>query len=331
MLRLHEESGCQRFIVHSRKALLSGLPPAFKQLPLDEEAASGRAGGAGFVTTRQNRLQELVPLRYDFPQRLRRELPASCKVELNGGVRTIADIRRHLGLPHDVILPLDHTNSKGARGKKRSGHDRAGPASSLAGRCVSLCLSVSLFLCVCVCLGVCLCLCLSVCVSVSDSDSDSDSDSSTEAQPLVGMDGVMLGRIARDRPFFFSRIDSEVFGEPTDPLESPGEGGGGGGGGGRGEWDGRLRLLEAYASYANEEQRSGREPSRCAARARAPPPPPPPPHTHTHTYFLPPHSFARTDLTSSCAPQGDAAEATQPGVRRGGRVPALYNAQATHT
>ena len=170
MLRLHEESGCQRFIVHSRKALLSGLPPAFKQLPLDEEAVAGRAGGAGFVTTRQNRLQELVPLRYDFPQRLRRELPACCKVELNGGVRTIADIRRHLGLPHEVILPVDHTNSKSARGKKRSGHDRAGPASSLAGRCVSLCLSVSLFLCVCVCLGVCLgvcpCLCLSVCVCV---------------------------------------------------------------------------------------------------------------------------------------------------------------------
>ena len=27
------------------------------------------------------------------------------------------------------------------------------------------------------------------------------------------LDGVMLGRLARDQPWFFSRVDSEIFGE----------------------------------------------------------------------------------------------------------------------
>jgi tRNA-dihydrouridine synthase A len=203
VLRLHEESGCQRFIVHSRKALLSGLPPSVKQLVLDDEAARTGGSSTDFVTTRQNRLQELVPLRYDFPRRLKHELPGCCQVELNGGVQTIADIRHHLGLPHSAA---GDQNQPSRRIQRRSSRD----------------------------------------------------SSAADDQPIVGMDGVMLGRIARDRPFLFSRIDSEVFGDPTDPLQSLRAGDNGG----RGEWDGRLRLLEAYADYATEEQKSGREPSR---------------------------------------------------------------------
>eukprot|EP01043_Picozoa_sp_COSAG02_P023118 COSAG02_NODE_1225_length_13785_cov_12.911588_2_plen_509_part_00 len=217
-LRLHEESGCQRFIVHSRKALLSGLSPGLKQLLLNDEAAraSGASTGAtGFVTTRQNRLQELVPLRYDFPRRLKRELPACCKVELNGGVKTIADIRHHLGLPHNTVREQIKSNRTRNR---RHGRDRNPQAATQIG-------------------------------------------SAADDQPSVGMDGVMLGRIARDCPFLFSRIDSEVFGDPTDPLQTSGVLSNGDDGG-RGKWDGRLRLLEAYASYANEEQKSGRETSR---------------------------------------------------------------------
>jgi tRNA-dihydrouridine synthase len=212
VLRLHEESGCQRFIVHSRKALLGGLPPGFKQLLLDDEAARAGSSSVGFVTTRQNRLQELVPLRYDFPRRLKLELPANCKVELNGGVKTIVDIRHHLGLPHNTVA--DQSSPKRAHTKKRHGRDRRPPATTRNG-------------------------------------------SAAGDPTVVGMDGVMLGRIARDRPFLFSQIDSEVFGDATDPLQSSNTRSNG-----RGEWDGRLRLLEAYASYANEEQKSGRETSR---------------------------------------------------------------------
>ena len=48
--------------------------------------------GAGTVTTRQNRLASLVPLRYEFAHRLKREHPA-LRVELNGGVKTTAEVR----------------------------------------------------------------------------------------------------------------------------------------------------------------------------------------------------------------------------------------------
>ncbi len=33
-----------------------------------------------------------------------------------------------------------------------------------------------------------------------------------------GVDGCMLGRTARDDPFFFARLDSEVFGDPPPPV-----------------------------------------------------------------------------------------------------------------
>jgi len=57
------ESGVRVFIVHARKALLSGVSP------------------------RENR--EIPPLRYEVPQRLKRERP-DLTVVLNGGLRTVA-------------------------------------------------------------------------------------------------------------------------------------------------------------------------------------------------------------------------------------------------
>jgi len=56
------ESGCRTFIVHARKALLSGLSP------------------------KQNR--EIPPLRYEFVHRLKRDFP-ELDVILNGGVETL--------------------------------------------------------------------------------------------------------------------------------------------------------------------------------------------------------------------------------------------------
>ena len=60
--------------MHARKALLAGVPAAL----LDEvtgEAAAGRALGPGQVTTRQNRLARLVPLKYDYAYRLKARHP----------------------------------------------------------------------------------------------------------------------------------------------------------------------------------------------------------------------------------------------------------------
>jgi tRNA-dihydrouridine synthase A len=65
------EAGARVFIVHARKALLTGLSP------------------------RENR--EIPPLRYDVPLRLRRERP-DLGVVLNGGLRSIAQAQQWL--PH---------------------------------------------------------------------------------------------------------------------------------------------------------------------------------------------------------------------------------------
>jgi tRNA-dihydrouridine synthase A len=65
------EAGVRVFIVHARKALLSGLSP------------------------RENR--EIPPLRYDVPLRLKRERP-DLGVVLNGGLRSIAQAQEWL--PH---------------------------------------------------------------------------------------------------------------------------------------------------------------------------------------------------------------------------------------
>jgi len=63
------ETGCDRFTVHARKAWLRGLNP------------------------KENR--EVPPLRYDDVYRLKRERPG-LEVEINGGIATLEEVRRHL-------------------------------------------------------------------------------------------------------------------------------------------------------------------------------------------------------------------------------------------
>jgi tRNA-dihydrouridine synthase A len=71
------ESGCTVFIVHARKAWLSGLSP------------------------KQNR--EVPELRYDWVYRLKRELPGLTLV-LNGGISTVAEVDGHLAQLDGVML-----------------------------------------------------------------------------------------------------------------------------------------------------------------------------------------------------------------------------------
>ncbi|HEX7003050.1 MAG TPA: tRNA dihydrouridine(20/20a) synthase DusA [Trueperaceae bacterium] len=70
-------SGAQRFTVHARKAWLQGLSP------------------------RENR--EIPPLRYDDVYRLKRDFP-ELEIELNGGVRSLADAAGHLEWVDAVMI-----------------------------------------------------------------------------------------------------------------------------------------------------------------------------------------------------------------------------------
>ncbi|MDH3279608.1 MAG: tRNA dihydrouridine(20/20a) synthase DusA [Gammaproteobacteria bacterium] len=71
------DAGCDTFIVHARKAWLDGLSP------------------------RENRT--VPPLRYDWVYALKRQHP-SLTVVVNGGVRTRADVHRHLGEGVDAVM-----------------------------------------------------------------------------------------------------------------------------------------------------------------------------------------------------------------------------------
>lgn len=71
------ESGCRTFIVHARKAWLSGLSP------------------------KQNR--EVPPLHYDRVLRLKRENP-ELEIIVNGGIDTVADARRFLERLDGVMI-----------------------------------------------------------------------------------------------------------------------------------------------------------------------------------------------------------------------------------
>jgi tRNA-dihydrouridine synthase A len=71
------ESGCDTFIVHARKAWLSGLSP------------------------KENR--EVPELQYDRVKRLQRDHPR-LTVVLNGGIATVEDAQRHLGVFDGVML-----------------------------------------------------------------------------------------------------------------------------------------------------------------------------------------------------------------------------------
>ena len=70
-------AGCRVFIIHARKAWLKGLSP------------------------KENR--EIPPLRYDVAERLKRDFPA-LTVVVNGGVRTLDAMQRHLGAFDGVMV-----------------------------------------------------------------------------------------------------------------------------------------------------------------------------------------------------------------------------------
>ncbi len=71
------QSGCDIFIVHARKAWLSGLSP------------------------KENR--EVPDLRYDWVQRLKQEQP-DLKIILNGGIRNLQDAAQHLKTFDGIML-----------------------------------------------------------------------------------------------------------------------------------------------------------------------------------------------------------------------------------
>ena len=70
-------AGCDTFVVHARKAILNGLSP------------------------KENR--EIPPLRYDVVRRLRTDFPNLTFV-LNGGIRTVDEVRTHLDDFDGVML-----------------------------------------------------------------------------------------------------------------------------------------------------------------------------------------------------------------------------------
>ncbi len=76
-LHIVAESGCDLFVVHARKAWLSGLSP------------------------KENR--EIPELRYDWVYRIKKEQPA-WTIILNGGVGSVADVATHLQQVDGVML-----------------------------------------------------------------------------------------------------------------------------------------------------------------------------------------------------------------------------------
>lgn len=71
------KSGCGKFIVHARKALLSGLSP------------------------KENR--EIPPLRYEFVHRLKDDFP-DLEIIINGGIRDLNEVVAQLALVDGVML-----------------------------------------------------------------------------------------------------------------------------------------------------------------------------------------------------------------------------------
>jgi tRNA-dihydrouridine synthase A len=71
------EGGCRTFVIHARKAILSGLSP------------------------KQNR--EIPPLRYEFVHRIKAESP-NLVVWVNGGIRSEAQVREQLRVMDGVMI-----------------------------------------------------------------------------------------------------------------------------------------------------------------------------------------------------------------------------------
>ena len=76
-VRIVADAGCRRFTVHARKAWLSGLSP------------------------KENRT--VPPLRYEDVYRLKQEFPSAI-VEINGGIKTLAQARQHLQRVDAVMI-----------------------------------------------------------------------------------------------------------------------------------------------------------------------------------------------------------------------------------
>jgi tRNA-dihydrouridine synthase A len=76
-VRIVSESGCQKFIVHARKAWLQGLSP------------------------KENRT--IPPLRYNDVYRLKRDFP-HLTIEINGGITTLEQVREHLKFVDGVMI-----------------------------------------------------------------------------------------------------------------------------------------------------------------------------------------------------------------------------------
>jgi tRNA-dihydrouridine synthase A len=75
--QVNEVSGCNTFIVHARKAWLSGLSP------------------------KQNR--DIPPLQYELVHQLKRDFPALC-VMINGGIRSVTDVGAQLPFVDGVMI-----------------------------------------------------------------------------------------------------------------------------------------------------------------------------------------------------------------------------------
>jgi tRNA-dihydrouridine synthase A len=97
-------AGCRTFIIHARKAWLSGLSP------------------------KENR--EVPPLRYEVVHRLKSGFP-ELEIVVNGGIRTIEQALAQLGHVDGVMLGREaYQNPYGLIGFERALFDRAGPEPS---------------------------------------------------------------------------------------------------------------------------------------------------------------------------------------------------------
>ena len=76
-VRTVAEAGCGTFIIHARKAWLSGLSP------------------------KENR--EVPPLRYDIAARIKQDFPG-LNIVLNGGIQSLAEARTHLDMFDGVMI-----------------------------------------------------------------------------------------------------------------------------------------------------------------------------------------------------------------------------------
>ena len=76
-VKIVSEAGCQRFIIHARKAILKGLSP------------------------KENRT--VPPLKYDFVYNLKKDFPQLI-IEINGGIKTLEEVKDHLKYTDGVML-----------------------------------------------------------------------------------------------------------------------------------------------------------------------------------------------------------------------------------